>query len=70
MFIVNIFFYFDVLLVFDGEDLDCCGIYRSDFNCIMRLRIRGNDLFYGFFGVCCLNFFCFEVFFDLNCNFS
>uniref|UniRef100_K1QGI2 Peroxidasin-like protein n=1 Tax=Magallana gigas TaxID=29159 RepID=K1QGI2_MAGGI len=54
----------------DGEDLDCCGIHRSDPNCIMRLRIRGNDPFYGPFGVRCLNFSRSEASPDLNCNFK
>lgn len=52
----------------DGEDLDCCGIHRSDLNCIMRLRIRGDDPFYGPFGVRCLNFARSEASPDLNCN--
>ncbi|XP_056003153.1 chorion peroxidase-like isoform X2 [Ostrea edulis] len=54
----------------DGDDLDCCGVHRSDPNCIMPLKLRENDPFFSRFGRTCLNFARSEPSPDLNCNFK
>ncbi|XP_061169378.1 chorion peroxidase-like [Saccostrea echinata] len=54
----------------DGEDLECCGIHKDDPNCIMPIDVHPNDLFFGQFGVTCLNFARSFPSPDLHCNYD
>ncbi|XP_048775241.2 uncharacterized protein LOC125679824 [Ostrea edulis] len=54
----------------DGHELDCCGVHRGNPNCIMPLKIRKDDPFFGHFGKTCLNFARSQLSPDLNCNFK
>ncbi|XP_062609286.1 chorion peroxidase-like [Saccostrea cucullata] len=52
----------------DGDDLECCGKHKNDPNCIMPIKVRRNDPFFGQFGVTCLNFARSQPSPDLHCN--
>ncbi|XP_048775240.2 chorion peroxidase-like [Ostrea edulis] len=52
----------------DGGRFDCCEDDKTDINCIMPLKIRTDDPFFGRFGRTCLNFARSKSSPDLACN--